>query len=241
MIFKIKIADNFIEIDSLYNDIYNYCIDYISEEQTTDFTVKTFPEDIAFEKEKALIINEEAKDYSDGFFETNAVFRKIATWFINHDVCLMHGSAIALNGDAYLFIAPSGTGKTTHTKLWMKKFKDCYVVNGDKPFLKVKEKILVYGTPWCGKERMQTNTAVPLKAIVLLERADENKITKISFKEAFSALIAQSYCGEDKAHLIATVALLQKIGQKVAFYRLECNMNEDAAIVAYNGMNNLPI
>ena len=99
----------------------------------------------------------------------------------------------------------------------------------------------IYGTPWSGKEKMQTNISVPLKAVVILERAKENSIKKISFKEAFSSLLTQSYCGDDKTHLIKIVDLLKKTALKVNFYRLGCNMEADAAIIAYEGMNNLPI
>lgn len=246
MIFKIRIADTVIEIHSLYDEIYKHCFEYITDDEDITITVKTTLEDIDFEKDKALkglTSNEENPSlFPDSFLEINAVHRKICSELIHHNILLLHGSAVAVDGKAYIFIAPSGTGKTTHTNLWLKNIKGSFIVNGDKPLLKVRDhKIAVYGTPWCGKEKMQTNTCVDLQAIIVLDRSDNNEISEISFKQAFSPILAQSYRSTDKNYILKTVEIITQLSQNVRFYHIRCNMQDEASLLAYKYMNNLPI
>ena len=106
--------------------------------------------------------------------------------------------------------------------------------NGDKPFINVENKE-VYGTPWCGKEGMNTNTSVPLAGIICLERGSENSITPISFKEMLPYLFQQTYIPTEQKKAIQAFQYIGKL-QSIPCYRLTCNMNMDSAIVAYNGI-----
>ena len=89
-----------------------------------------------------------------------------------YDTILFHGSAVAVDGIGYLFTAKSGTGKSTHTRLWRELFGErAVMLNDDKPLIKVSENgIIVYGTPWDGKHRLSTNTFVPLKGICFMSK-----------------------------------------------------------------------
>ena len=109
---------------------------------------------------------------NDEYLETLAVYRKIAEKMIDYDTILFHGSVIAVDGIGYLFTAKSGTGKSTHTRLWRELFGErAVMVNDDKPLIKVSENgIIVYGTPWDGKHRLSTNTFVPLKGICFMSK-----------------------------------------------------------------------
>lgn len=240
MVFKIKMCETVIEIHSLHDWVYNYCAGYIVEDEMPDVTVSITPEDIEAEREYSRREHcrqgEAPVAYSDGVLEGTAVYRKICTQLICRDIFLMHGSVVAADGSACIFIAPSGTGKTTHTRLWLKNIAGSYVVNGDKPLLRVADAVYASGTPWSGKERMQVNESVPVKAIVLLERGAHNEIAQISFKEALPVLLSQSYRNADKMHMIKTVELLERASQTIGFYRLKCNMEDEAAFVAYNGI-----
>ncbi len=84
----------------------------------------------------------------------------------SYDTVLFHGSALAIDGDGYLFTAKSGTGKSTHTRLWRERFGDRVVmINDDKPLLHIDAgSVIAYGTPWNGKHRLGTNASVPLRA-----------------------------------------------------------------------------
>ena len=170
--------------------------------------------------------------------ETLAVYRKISKELLEYDIFLMHGAVIAYNENAYMFTAASGTGKTTHIRKWLQNLEEAYVVNGDKPLIKVtNDEIIAFGTPWCGKERLGTNCMVPLRAIVLMERGENNAIHEISFEEAFLYIFKQTYLPHDADLTKKTLNLLSKLKGKVKFYQFSFNnMKEDAFEVAYNAI-----
>ena len=240
--FHIKLADVKIRIEPMYDYIREYCRDYIIEEDA-DFVVRTESADFVFERERS---KKEAKregreeiNYPDAYLETLAVYRKIAEHFVHLGILLFHGSVIAVDGTGYLFTAKSGTGKSTHTRLWREQFgQRAVMVNDDKPLLKITEQgVFIYGTPWDGKHRLSCNTCVPLKAICVLTRSEENHIHKIDSKEAYQMLLQQAYRPIDQMAMLQTLKLIDLLMMKTEFYRLGCNMNPEAAIVAFQGMN----
>ena len=136
MEFTVGLAGINVAITSLFDEVYNFCHDYLTD-GPADMSVSVTTEDIKYEK----IVNErEAQiegipvvDYQDSYLETLAVYRKIVTKMLDFDTFLMHGAVIAVGDKAWLFTAPSGTGKTTHINLWLNNITGSYVVNGDKP------------------------------------------------------------------------------------------------------------
>lgn len=240
--FCIRLADTIIRIEPLYHYIQEYCQEYITEEQAA-FTVRVEAEDIAFERERSAKEAERegrADDsYSDAYLETLAVYRRIAEHFPMQNILLFHGSVIAVDGVGYLFTAKSGTGKSTHTRLWRELFGSrAVMVNDDKPLLKIMEAgVRVYGTPWDGKHRLSTNISVSLKAICVLTRATENHIEEILPKEAYQMLLQQSYRPMDRTAMVQSLKLIDKMMKNTKFYKLGCNMNPEAARVAYEGMS----
>ena len=155
-----------------------------------------------------------------------------------YDTILFHGSVIAVDGAAYVFTAKSGTGKSTHTALWRRLFGDrAVMVNDDKPLLHVGDVVTAYGTPYDGKHKLSNKIAVPVKAVCILERAEENSIVKITRSEAYPMLVQQAYRPVDIAAMQKTLSLIDKMADSVELYRLGCNMDPDAARVAYEGMN----
>lgn len=177
--------------------------------------------------------------YSDAYLETLALYRKIADQMIAYSTLLFHGSVIAVDGEAYLFTAKSGTGKSTHTKLWRKYFGNrAVMVNDDKPLLKVTGKgVLACGTPWAGKDHLQNNIMVPLKAVCILERDTVNHIEQIRKRDAWKMILQQSYRSDQPAVLSSTIRLAEQIMDKTKLYRLGCNMSMRAVETSYNGMN----
>lgn len=240
MIFTIKIAEVNIKINSIYNAVYNMCKDYLTED-SPDFSVTVTQSDIDFEREKSIA---EAKregrvplNYKDEYLETLAVYRKIATGSLSYNAFLMHGAVVALGGSAYMFTAPSGVGKTTHTHFWLKKYPEAFILNGDKPIIKVTENgVFACGTPWSGKESLNRNTILPLKAVCALQRGKENEIRPISFSDIFPLIIAQTYRPADEESIKKTLELIKALGDNVKFYALKCNLDPDAARVAKEGM-----
>jgi hypothetical protein len=236
-----KIAECAVKIVSVFEDVHRLCADYRFG-GGADFCVETALKDIEFEREKSAV--ESRKEglpvigFPDGYLETLAVYRKISDQMICRERLLFHGSAVAVDGECYLFTAKSGTGKSTHTRLWRELFGSrAVMVNDDKPLLKVTEsKTCVFGTPWDGKHHLSQNISAPLKAICILERGTENRIEKISRAEAYPMLLQQTYRPSDAAALEKTLVLLDRLSQNTALYRLACNMDISAAKIAYSAM-----
>ena len=174
----------------------------------------------------------------EDYFETLAVYRKISEEMLQFDTFLMHGAVVAEHNKAYLFTAESGTGKTTHIRKWIKNIDGSIVVNGDKPLIKVTDtQVFACGTPWCGKEHMNTNTVVPLRAVVLMERGSNNVIEEVSYGQAFSFLLYQTYCPKDIDKLKKTLTLLSRMKGKVRFFKFRFNnYKSDAFEVAYKAL-----
>ncbi len=237
-----RIAELNIAVTSLYEDVHRLCADYLAPAAAPDFTAATTAADIAFEREKSA--REDAlegippRSYSDGYLETLAVYRKIAETAPDYDTVLFHGSCVAVDGVGYLFTAKSGTGKSTHTRLWRELLGPrAVMVNDDKPLICVRDGFaVVFGTPWDGKHRLSTNTAVPLKALCILERAEENTIRRITAGEAYPMLLQQAYRPMDRMALNKTLTLIDRLAASVRLWRLGCNTEPEAAQVAFDAM-----
>lgn len=239
--FKIRLADKIIEISAIHKYIADYCKEYISTE-ISDFSVQVTQSDIDFEREKSkqedIKENIPIRHFSDDYLETLAVYRKIADEMLEYNTILFHGSVVSVDNIGYLFTAKSGTGKSTHTKLWREFFKErAVMVNDDKPLLRVTENgVTAYGTPWNGKHRLSTNIGVPLNAICVLERSDENHIEKVTAESVYNMLVQQVYRPQNPQKLLKTLQLIDVLADSVKLYRLGCNMDISAAETAYNGM-----
>lgn len=239
MIFKIKIVDYVFEVNAIYESTKIFCKDYLSDEEV-DYQISIGQDDIDFEKEKdrkeRIIEKREMVSFNDSYLETLALYRKIVSLLVDKNVVLFHGSAVEVNGDVFLFTAKSGTGKSTHVSLYKKLFKNAIIINDDKPLLKFgKEGIWVYGTPWAGKHNLQTNKKGLLKAICILAQASDNRIEEVSFQQAYSLLLQQSYRFKDKNKMIKSLNLINKL-KNVSLYHFYCNKDDEAALISYERM-----
>lgn len=234
-------ADKVIEVTSIYERVHDYCKDYETDEQA-DFSVMTAAEDIIYEKKKTdseyAYEGLPAPNFSDALLEETAVYRKIAEKMPYYDTIVFHGSVIAVEGQGFLFTAKSGTGKSTHTALWREYLGDrAIMVNDDKPLISVRDNgIIVYGTPYNGKHHLGCNMSVPLKAICIITRGEKNSIVRIDKSEAYAMLLQQVYRPQDPLQMAKTLKLVDKLAASVELYKLACNMDIEAAKVAYNGM-----
>ena len=236
--FTIEIAGKSVEIQTEYYKTWEQCEKYLTEREP-EITVSVTPEDIARMRESAVredaLEGKKVQEYSDAYLETLAVYRKICEKMVDYDTILMHGSVVAVDGEAYLFTAKSGTGKSTHTRFWREAFGErAVMVNDDKPLLKLTEDgVLACGTPWDGKHHLSTNVCLPLKAICILERGEENQIHPISPQEALPMVFQQTHRPKNMGKYME---IIDKLMQRVSFYRLKCNQSPEAAKVAYEGM-----
>ncbi len=152
---------------------------------------------------------------------------------------MLHSSAVALDGKAYLFSAPSGTGKSTHTSRWVSYFgKDrAVIVNDDKPAIReIDGQFMVMGTPWSGKTDQNENIAVPAAGVAFIERSDTNRIERITSAEALKNLMWQTVRPTKEQNMAALLTTLDKFIRQVPVYKLYCNISDQAVQVAYEGM-----
>lgn len=151
---------------------------------------------------------------------------------------LLHSSCVVYNNEAYLFSAPCGTGKSTHTQIWLKNFEGAYILNDDKPAIRITpDGVYAYGTPFSGKTSLNVNAGVPIKGICILQRDKTNHIEPISPDEALFNILNQTVRPTDEHAMDLMLNTLDTVLTKVPVYKLFCNMEPDAATTAYEGMN----
>ena len=130
-----------------------------------------------------------------GFQTKGAVDNALMILFAMASACmgtaLFHSATVSLNGKGYMFLGKSGTGKSTHARLWLKHINGVELMNDDNPAVRVKPDgtAVVYGTPWSGKTPCYKNVSAPLGGIVLLSQAPYNKITRLNGIGAYAAIV----------------------------------------------------
>ena len=239
--FCIQIAGHTAAVSSLFESTREYCRAYLTEE-APEFSIAVAREDLVYEQEMSM---EEARQegfririFPDPFLERASIQRKMAEFLFDFDILMLHGSVVAVDGEGYLFAARSGTGKSTHTRLWRQAFGDrAVMVNDDKPFLKIGEGgSLVCGSPWSGKHGLDANVCVPLRGICVLERGRENRIRRAEMEEVVPMLIHQGYCPEGAARKARYEELARYLAEQTALWKMECNKDIQAAFVAQEAM-----
>lgn len=151
---------------------------------------------------------------------------------------LLHSSCIVYENKAYLFSAPCGTGKSTHTQIWLKRFPGSYILNDDKPAVRITDRgVFVYGTPFSGKTDLNVNAEVPIGGICILGRDTTNHIHETTVEDALFNILNQTVRPVDEENMDMLLTTLDKVLAEIPVYRLYCNMELEAAEVSYNGMN----
>ena len=149
---------------------------------------------------------------------------------------LMHSSVTVNNGKGYLFLGKSGTGKSTHSQLWINNIDGCELLNDDNPVLRVADNgvVRVYGSPWSGKTPCYRNLSYPVGAIVDLHQAKANRIHRLSMLEAYAAMYV-SFSGYRfiKEMADGLHATNEKVISTVPCYRLDCLPDADAARLCF--------
>jgi hypothetical protein len=228
----ISVAGIVFGVEHTYPHIARQCAPYIVKAEPTH-TFSVTPEMIAREKRSAT------GEVSDGYCESLAACREIARRLMAHDALLLHSAVIELDGGAIAFSARSGTGKSTHIKLWKRVYGDrVKIVNGDKPIVRFADDgvPVAYGTPWAGKEGWQRNVGVPLRSIVILRRGEQDRLLPISREEAALELLQQILLGDTAEETAASMELVDRLIASVDLRVLYCTPTEEAARVAFEGL-----
>ena len=149
---------------------------------------------------------------------------------------LMHASVTVKDGKGYVFLGKSGTGKSTHSQLWINNIEGCSLLNDDNPVMRVMDngEVRIFGSPWSGKTPCYHNVDVPVGAIVNLHQAKKNAIRRLSLVEAYVAMHV-SFSGYRfiKEMADGLHATNEKVVSTVPCYVLDCLPDAEAAWLCY--------
>ena len=229
---KIRLCDFLIEVKMKYKYTFDFLADYITKDEADpDFSVSVTDDELNAELEKE-------PRYPLPYHETLCLYRKICKELSLRNCFMMHSSVVVHDDKAFVFTAKSGTGKTTHSNLWLKNFPGSFIINGDKPLFRLTDDgFYVYGTPWSGKEGYNKNTKAKVSAVCFIEQKKENSIRPLSIKEVLGKIFEQLYIPEEKDCGEKVLALLDKFLSEIPSYLLGCNISDEAALIAESAMN----
>lgn len=196
-----------------------------------DYEIRVSDEELEYERLRA-----DSEGYADGYLESLAAYRKLSSVIAQRDALLMHASVIDCAGRGIAFLARSGVGKTTHTMLWRGEYpSDVSVINGDKPIIRFTDGVpYAYGTPWAGKENMQTNSRVRLDDICFIRRGEDNSCIKLDPKDAVIPLLGQIYLPNDPVQAAKALSLTDDLIKLCRFWQITCNIQPQAARTAHD-------
>jgi len=225
----VKMADLNIRIENRHAYTAHLCRNYITDAGEADFTVSA---------SEADILLEDAGRTMPDYAESLAIYRKIAENIIDYDGFLMHGVVIETMGRGIAFLARSGVGKSTHAALWQELLGEALtVINGDKPLIRfIGNTPYAYGTPWAGKEGLETNARTPLSAVCFLSRGEENIVTPMRKEDVLLSLLPQIYLPKDGSKMERLLDMLARFIEEISFYTVRCNKNPEAAAVCYEAL-----
>lgn len=194
------------------------------------FVIDITPEDI--ENAYTLTANSQTPLQA----EFTALYTKLISTIPLYDALFFHASLIEVHGVGVAFTALSGTGKSTHTKLWKQLLGEkLEIINGDKPIIRFTDGIPYgYGTPWCGKENWGKNAKTPIKHICFIERSPDNSCKKITPQNALENIFNQIFIPKDPTAAFNTLSLLDNLFKNVNVWVIKCNTDISAAEIAYN-------
>ena len=230
---KYKIADLIVEYTAKYDDLKRLSEQFVySGEGKTDITLSVT------DKQLENMLSRSVEGTTIGGIENLAISSEFNHEAIKHGVMLVHSSALIYNNGAYLFSADSGVGKSTHTKLWLKAFGDkVHIMNDDKPVVRLyDDHAQAYGTPFDGGSGIALNESYPLKAIIFVERGEENSVRIPENKEIIQKLYFQTARMVNRETAEKMLVNMERLLHLTKFYVLTCNMDISAAYTAYNSI-----
>lgn len=146
---------------------------------------------------------------------------------------LFHASVVAREGKAYLFLAKSGTGKSTHSTLWLKHVPGCELLNDDNPAVGVRDgKVIVYGTPWSGKTACYRDVRCEVGAFVRINREKTCYLKRLVSVQSFACLLPScSGVKWDKRLYRAQGDTITMLVSRVPVCEMYCTPYREAAVV----------
>ena len=223
-------ANKVFEIETAFPYFHNFAKNYVSD-KSAEYKITITKEDVQEWKNT----HDDCDGFSLEYIETLVIHAEIARLLSKENIFILHGSTIGFESldNCYAFVAPSGTGKSTHVQILRKVFKERVItINDDKPFLQLNDGFKAYGSPWDGKEHLSNNVSGNLKGIFVIKRSKENKVTKIKPVEAINSLVRQLYLPKGKDESSSALNALVSLSSNVPVYCLEVNMEDEAALTS---------
>lgn len=225
---KIKIAELNVDIANRGNYIEKLSEKYIADFTTPDISIKVSKEEIEAERN--------AVDFKFGanYCEATAAYRKIGYKLPNFEAFILHGATFRYKDRGITFLASSGTGKSRHMQNWITLFGDeVEVINGDKPIIRFKDNLpFAYGTPWCGKENLSSNTSVRLTDICFIVRGKENKTRLLSKEDITLKLLNQVVIPKGSKNIVKTLELIDRMVKQCNVWEIKCTADISSAQVS---------
>ena len=240
--FTIQIAGLTARVQPLFSSTREYCRSYLTDD-APDMYVEVTKQDLAITQaaleREAIEDGIRVRKFPEPFLERATIQRKIAEELLNRGTILLHGSTVGLDGAAYLFTAPCGTGKSTHTRFWREFFgQRAVMINDDKPFLQITASgVIAHGSPWSGKHGLDNNISLPLKGICFLRRGVENRIQRMMPDACIDELCHQCFLPDDPSAQARALELVNFLAQVVPLWEMECTKDPSAALISYEAMS----
>ncbi len=231
---RYKIADVVFDVLPIYEYTARLCQNYRYDgEALPEVTFIMCEQDVQNERAKSQ------DDYPNAYFEALALLRKLCVYVLESaNGFILHGSAIMVDDKGYLFTAPSGTGKSTHVRLWREYLGEkVKMINDDKPIVRLVDgKFYIYGTPWSGKHRLDNNCRAPLKGICKISRAEQNSIDEVGAEVMLDEVLNQTLRPTQIDGMDKLLALAERLVGSVKCFHIKCNQSVDAAKLAFDAM-----
>lgn len=230
---KYKIADLIVEYETKYDQLKKRSEKYkIETDKPTDIQVIVKEEYVLHDLEKYA-------DATRKMAEIVITGRLFYQKLLDFQGCLLHASCVVIDDKAYLFSADSGTGKSTHTGLWLQHLadKNPYILNDDKPAIRVfDDGVYTYGTPFSGKHDISENKKVKVQGICFLEQSKINFIQKLEPSEAIKLFLEQTTSYLKKEDMEKLLDVLEVVIKNIPIYKLYCDISKEAVELSYHTM-----
>lgn len=157
---------------------------------------------------------------------------------LEYNGMFLHSSTVVVDGKAYSFSAPCGTGKSTHTSLWLKLLGDrAFILNDDKAAYRLIDgRYYAFGTPFSGKHDINVNTSAELSGICFIEQAETNSIERMDIDSAVPLIFSQTLRPSNVRRTMMLCDFIDELIRRVPVYKLRCNMDVEAAQIAFETM-----
>ena len=231
-----RIADLNIGVKNQCDFSKKYMKDYLVDGTDTDFVVSVTDSMIDYEKQIAI------EKVPEQYYELTGILRCICEKILEeYNGFFLHCSCLLYEDKAIVFTAKSGTGKSTHARLWREVLSDkVTMINDDKPIVRyIDGEFIIYGTPWNGKHSLSNNIKAPIKAIYYLHQAKENKVERCDPISSISKMLSQTILPDNKNIMNELLDMMEKLVCNIPMFDLHCNISEDAVHTVLNSLKEI--